>query len=817
MTATPRVSKCLGDAVAQGRLTQDQADEALATVKDVMERHGLPETEAGIRAADEIALAAAEHRRRTALRIIRTDEALQAAASHPAGFSAGVAALFARDITGRAGYSSVEGRARAVRAELHARFADGMEAFRTTALGLKRDVLGLKDFVRELYGQTSGNGVAAAAAKGWQDATDFGLLRFNQAGGTIARRETWRLPQLWDHAKVRAAGPDAFATFMRDAATRGDLRMVDLETGKPLDAARRDAIIAQSYQRIATNGLSDMTPGQPGGAGSVATSRNHYRAFEWTTPDAWFRFNERFGSGDAGIYDILVGHLDGISRDVGMMEVLGPNPQHVARLLVDTARKEGAGPYVVHKLAAIWDHVSGRANSPVSESIAGFFRGIRSWLTAAQLGSAVLSSTTDFATVRQAAAWNGISAADVMSRYLSLLDPRNAADRKLAVRVGLIADGWAQRAAGAMRNQADIIGTDLAGRTADFVLRASGMSAHTQAAKWAFGMELLGHFADQAGRAFDALDAPTQRAFRTYGITPQDWDLIRSRGLWTEEGVSFIHPEQVVRGAPGQPAGDQAAQLAASRMLELVHTESGFAVVEPGALERALLLGRSQPGTLAGEFLRSTMQYKTFPISMMTRHVARGIEAIRGGDRGRYMAATVVSLTVMGAAAMQLKAVAQGRDPRDMTDPKFWGAAFFQGGGAGIFGDFLNAGLNRADRGFYMAAVGGPTAGLADDLARLTGGNIQGVAEGKDTHFGAELARFVQRNAPGTSIWYARLALDRLLWDRLHELADPDVSRRFRRIEQRALKEANQRFWWGPGDAAPERAPSLGAAVGIVP
>lgn len=816
MTTTPRVSKCLADAVTQGRLTQEQADEALAKVQDVMERHGLPETEAGIRAAEELALAAAEHRRRTAMRIIAADRTVGQARSHPSGFVAGVAAIFARDITGRAGYSSVEGRARSVRAELHARFADGLEAFRTTALGLKRDTLGLRDFVRALYGQATGNDVADRAAKGWTDATDFGVQRFNQAGGSLARRETWRLPQLWDHAKVKAGGREAFEAFMQDAARRGDLRMVDLETGQPLDAARRDAIISQAYQRIASNGLSDLQPGRAGGAASIATSRNQYRAFEWTSPEAWFRFNDTYGQGDAGIYDMLVGHLDGIARDIGMMEILGPNPHHLARLLVDTARQDGASAYQAYKLAAIWDHTSGRAASPVSEFLANIARSIRSWLTAAQLGSAVVSSVTDFSTVRQAAAWNGISAGQVMQRYLALLNPANAEDRKLAVRLGLIADGWAQRAAGAMRNQADVVGSDLGGRVADFVLRASGMNAHTQAAKWAFGMELLGHLADQAGKSLDQLDAPLQRAFRTYGIDAADWDLIRTRGLWEEDGARFIHPEQIVRGPDGAATPD-GAQLAASRLLELVNTETGFAVVEPGALERALLLGRSQAGTLSGEFLRATMQYKSFPVSMMTRHLARGIEAYRAGDRGRYMVATVVSLTAMGALAMQLKAIAQGRDPRDMTDAKFWGAAFFQGGGAGIFGDFLNAGLNRADRGFYMAAIGGPTMGLADDLARLTGSNIQGAAEGKDTHFGAELARFVQRNAPGTSLWYARLALDRMMWDRLHELADPDVGRRFRRIEQRALKEANQRFWWGPGDRAPERAPSLGAAIGQDP
>lgn len=816
-TRSPNVAKCLGDAVTAGRLSQDQADEALSIVRRMMREHAMSEGEAAVRAAAKLKEAAETHQRQTALKIIATDRALQDARSHDKGFVAGVAALFGRDAWGRAGYSNVEGRARAIRGELHARFADGLDAFRSRNLGLSRDLPGLRDLVRVLYGEASTNQVAIGAARAWTETTDYAADRFIAAGGGLAKREDWRLPQVWNHDRVKAAGQADFRTFMIEAAERGDLRIRDFETGDMVAPEIRDRIIDQAWERIATNGLSDIEPGRAGQGGMLANSRNSARAFEWTSADAWFRFNDRFGHGDSGIYDLLTGHLDGMSRDIGMLEILGPNPQHLARLLIDHAKLQGAPTYQLHKLEAIWDHVSGAANSPVSQWLATTMRGIRGWLTSAQLGSAVLSSVTDFATLRQTAAWNGISAMQVMQRYGTLLNPANAEDRKLAVRLGLIADGWSQRAVGAMRDQADIVGSDLAGRVADFVLRASGMNAHTQAAKWAFGMEFLGHLADRVGKRLDELEPELQRAFRRYGIDEADWNVIRTHGLWEEDAVRFIHPEQIVRRQVAEIGDRTSGTGVASRLLEMIQTETGFAVVEPGALERALLLGRTRPGTLSGEFVRATMQYKTFPVSMMTRHLMRGLDAYQGGDVGRYMVATAVSLTVMGAVAMQLKALAQGKDPRDMTRATFWGAAFFQGGGAGIFGDFLNSGLNRADRGFYMAAVGGPTAGFVDDLARLTGGNIQATSEGKDANFGAEMARFVQRNTPGTSIWYTRLALDRMMWDRLHELADPNAQRRFQRIEDRAMRELNQRFWWGPGDATPDRAPSLGAMVGATP
>jgi hypothetical protein len=246
---------------------------------------------------------------------------------------------------------------------------------------------------------------------------------------------------------------------------------------------------------------------------------------------------------------------------------------------------------------------------------------------------------------------------------------------------------------------------------------------------------------------------------------------------------------------------------AGTRLLEMINTERGFAVIEPGIAEKAMAMGSSRPGTIEGEFLRSAMQYKAFPIAMMSRHLVRGMEGYRAGDHGKYMVGTAVSLTVMGALAMQLKEVGKGRDPRDMTAPTFWGAAFIQGGGAGIFGDFLNSSLTRSNQSFYMAALGGPTAGFADDLAKLTGANITATQEGKDAHFGRDMANFMRRNTPGTSLWYTRTAMDRMMWDRLQEIMDPQAGQQFRRMEDRARKETGQEFWWQPGQALPSRLP----------
>jgi hypothetical protein len=802
------IKKCLDDLVAQGKLLKPDAARALEAAnraaagysrrmsEDAADTVGVATMTAELRRAAELRV------KQTALQVLSINRAVNDATAHPNGIAAGVAATFARDVHGAAGYSNIEARHDAVLGMLHAKFASGLDAYRSKVAGLSRDVIGLTRFVRELFGENTGDATARAAAVAWKEAADYGAQRFIDAGGNLRMKKSWHLPQHWDDGKIRAAGAAKFHDYMLDALNGGRLAIRDLETGEPVNPLRALEIIDQAYTRIESGGLSDLVPGSPGGA-KLANRRDQVRAFDWTTADAWHDFNRKFGVGDAQVYDLLTGHLDSMARDISLLEILGPNPDAAARVLIDHARKGGASEKRAYFLNAIYDQVTGRAASPVSEGVASFFRGVRAWLSSAQLGSAMLSSATDFAALTATAKWNGLPATEVLGRYISLLNPANAEDRLKAVRLGLVADEWARRASGATRHQAEVVGPELPGRIAEFVMRASGLSPHTQAGRWAFGMEFLGHLADNAGARFDRLDPKLQRAFARHGIDEAAWDAMRKAPMYRDAGVKFMWPE-----AMAKEGGAQAG--AASKLLELVHTEMDFAIPTPGAFERAMMLGQTRPGTWSGEFLRSTAQYKTFPVTVMTTHLMRGLNAARAGDRGVYLASTFVGMTVMGAFAMQLKAIAQGKDPRDMTDGNFWGAAALQGGGLGIMGDFLYSGLNRSDQSFYMSTIGGPTAGLVDDLLRLTGANISANARDKDAHWGADLARFVRKNIPGSTIWYSRLALDRLVLDQLETQINPDYAARFARMEDRAMNDYQQQFWWSPGRAEPRRAPDLG-------
>jgi uncharacterized protein YoaH (UPF0181 family) len=819
-----RHRKCVADAVAAGRISEAMAARVNARVEELMGK-GLSEAEAMRKAAEEITRAAETKQRQTALRILAAARNVELAEAHPEGFAAGVRALLARDLSGKAEYSNVEARARAIRGLAHAGLVDVLDRFRSKMLGLMRDEEGLAGFVRALYGEAPKDPALRALAEAWGRVTDGLVERFNAAGGALPRREDWRLPQAWDRDKVAAAGREAFIRWMEDQHAAGRLSIRDPDTGREVNALRRAEILANAYERIRTEGLVDITPGAARGLGALANRRAEMRAFQWTSAEAWLEANERFGVGNRNLYDLLNGHIDGMARDIAMLEVLGPNPDWMVRYLRDEAARRLAdrpdrARAEAWRIESTWAHVSGLASTPVNEWAAGFFRELRGWLTASRLGSALLSSVSDFATMRQVAAWNGLPAVGWMRDYLRLLNPANAEDRRIAVRAGLLAEAWAQRAAGAMRNQADVIGTGLGSRVADFVLRAQGLTAHTQAARWAIGMEFLGALADRAGREFAALEEPLRRAMQRHGIGPAEWDLLRTHGVQDLGGWRVISPEAVAR-AGNEPADQAAARArleAATRLLEFVQTEARFAVPEPGAAERALMLGQTRPGTFIGEFVRSALQFKSFPVTVMLMHIGRGLNQEGMHGKAAYLASFAIATTLMGALAMQLKDIAKGRDPRNMEDHRFWLAAAAQGGGAGILGDFLFTTVNRADQSLVMNMLGGPMGGLVDDLGRIAGLNIQALDdERKERALGADLARFVRLNTPGTTLWYARLAMDRLLWDRLQWWADPQAGRRFRDAERRALRDYEQEFWWAPGEAAPRRAPSAAAAMGGMP
>ena len=693
----------------------------------------------------------------------------------------------------------------------HAIMTEILATHKRDLLGRTREKMRLENLVRELFGVRTGDSAASEMAEAWSAAAEFLRKAFNEAGGAIPKLESWGLPQTHDVLKVREAGYEAWRDFIQPLLDRK--RMIDWRTDKPLGDAELEIALRAAWETIRTDGWSKTKPSGAAGGTMVANRHGDHRFLHFADGDAWLKYSERFGSGDA--FTAMMGHTAAMARDVGLMRALGPNPRATLRWMQESVQKsvsETGSRTDVDKanagadaLETLYDVYTGAANRPADGQWARAFMGTRNFITSSMLGSAALAAVSDLHFQRLAAHFSSLSHAGILDRYVALLDPRNGDERKLAVRLGLIAEEWTRIAASQARYLGEIEGPEWSQRLADFTLRVSGLSPWTQAGRWAFGMEFMGLLADRTSRSFDALEPELQKTMARYGLEAEAWEVIRQAPLYRHKGAAFLRPDDIANLAGHGP---KRADELATRVMAMIQTETEYAVPTSSIRARAVLAGRVRPGTVPGELLRSTLMFKNFGITMISTH---GRRAWTEGAAGRldYAASLAIGSAIMGAISMTMKDISKGRDPRDMMEhpAAFWAAAIAQGGGFGIFGDFFFSDHNRFGGGI-AETIAGPVVSFAGDAAKLTLGNAAQAIKGERMEFSRELVNFIGRySGPPSSVWYGRLGYERTIINRLQQMADPKFDKRVRALERKLEREQGSGFWWRPGDGLPGGSP----------
>lgn len=711
--------------------------------------------------------------------------------------------------------TSVETRKNAIRGLALSRMNDVLATFRRNLVGSVRNKAKLRNVIKEAFGEETGDIHARELAQAWSEASEYLRKRFNAAGGAISKMKNWGFPQYHNMLEIRKAGYEEWRNFIQG---RLDLdEMIDETTGLPFNQESIEIALNEVYQTLISNGANKLRPtGAPSGK-SLANQKRDHRFLKFKNADSWFEYQERFGN--SNVFDTMIGHIDTMSRDIAFMETLGPNPDATLNYVRTMLIKEAAGDpsktnrinRKISTMEAMYSAASDRNNVPVDSFIAQTFSGLRQILISAQLGAASLAAITDFNFLRIAKQMSGLPQTDTLRRYLDFISPLSVQEKgKIAVSQGLIAQGWTAVAAGQMRFVGDISGPEITRRISDFVMRASLLSPHTQANQWAFGMSFTNYVAQNRAVAWKDLPKELRNTLDNYGFNEGRWDVIRQTKPMEYEGEAFLTGPDIESRTDIQP---KLALDLSTRYLEMINSETNFAVPSHSLRGRVFLTGDSRPGTLGGELSRSFAMYKNFGVSLMNTHMARGLVQPGIGGKGKYIADLIISTALMGALALQLKEMAKGRDPRSMDSVEFWSASLLQGGGLGIFGDFLFSDTSRYGGGLEQTFAG-PVVGLASDIKNLTIGNIQQAARGEDPKFVNESIQFAARYTPGSSIFYMRAALERLVIDRLRLMSDPKAARDMQQLERKYMREYGQRYWWRPGQLKPERAPNLGAAVG---
>ncbi|MGE0373107.1 MAG: hypothetical protein AB7Q01_14665 [Gammaproteobacteria bacterium] len=746
--------------------------------------------------------------RRLALAIERQVQNRVIVSTHPEGGVRGLLSLLIKDKADRGATLSIEDRARAITRAGMSQMVDIFDTFadRLSSWGLRNDSPYTRALVKAFFGEdtsTYAHDIARAAKAGaerWEQVAGELRERFNLAGGDIGLIDNWAIPQSHAQERVRLRGVDAWVNDVLPLLDRARYTNVD---GSTMSTKQVKELLYGSWETIATGGLARLQPGTYRGPGMVANRHQHPRILHFENADAWLKYHHRYG--EKSILGTLTAHVEGLAREVALLEVLGPNPRHAFTLLLDEQRVAGAPESAVRYLQNVFAHLTGEANRVEWHTLARFAQGARNLQTAAKLGGAVLSSVTDFASSLVTARFNRLPFMQHARNVLTALDPRVQADVRLAQRAGIGLDAML----GELNRWADdSLGGGWSAKLAQGVMRASGLQALTEANRRAFSVTMMSTMGHLSRTPWESLHAADRAHLTSYGLTPADWRVLSRVTLedWGGGNHTMLTPHAIAGltedalGATGADATRLRNDLVA-KTLGMILSEESYAVVTPGVRERALMIGNLKKGTAAGEIARSLWLFKSFPVAVIAKHWMRGWGQRTVGGKAAYLASYLVGSTVLGALAVQLKDLAKGREPRETDTPQFWSAAFLQGGGASLFGDFALSDQSRYGRSFTESLLG-PLGSSVADVYDLTLGNVHQAARGEPTDAGAEAVRFVQANTPGMSLWYARAALDHLMFHQLQEYVSPGYLRRMRR---RVREETGQDFWWTPGQVVPGR------------
>jgi hypothetical protein len=510
------------------------------------------------------------------------------------------------------------------------------------------------------------------------------------------------------------------------------------------------------------------------------------------------------------MYDAMIGHVGAMARTIGMVERYGPNPNQQFNLQRDLAqRADGDKRVFANRPQAYWDILTGTANAPQAARLAEVGQGIRNIQTFGKLAGAVLSSVTDLGTSIVTAGYNKLSYWD----WLKNTATAGGKDAKAFMNThGMIAESMLSDL---NRWSGDHLQQGWTSRLANSTMKLSLMNAWTDTVRRGFSMTMMQGLGKMSGKKWADLTEWDRSHLGRKGITEADWAVVNQAQLTDFNGTPMLTPEAIAA------SGDARAGEVTAKILGFITDESEYAVINPDMATKAVQTwGGLQTGTGAGELARLTMQFKSFPIAMISRHWRRMLEGDRGLDgapalanKMAYTAALMLTTTALGAIAFQAKQVVQGKDPVDMTTGKFWSRAFAQGGGLGFMGDII-LGDTTQDRS-PLDSLGrlllGPTFGSAADAWELTKGNVDEAMAGKATHAGAESLRFGQSHLPYINLWYAKAALNHAFLHAVQENLSPGYLARQRK---RAAKDWEQDYWWEPGEAMPDRAPDLSTIGG---
>lgn len=697
---------------------------------------------------------------------------------------------------------------------------DFIDANRSKLAGLTQNTKDMPDVVRAILGQETKN--PSANTFGRQIREKFTELNkmFDQAGGHIGFIENY-FPQVHDGYKLLKVSADEWIEGLLPLLDRE--RMVDFETGLPLSDEKLLKMMREDYESITTNGLAEMAERAAEGKQTFGMGQDLYarrsqsRFYQFKDADSFLEYNAKFGFGEEGLFDAIFNHIESMSRDIGIMKEMGPKPNAMMRrfnVMMEADPVARNAPNQKKFVNGMYDVLTGKiyrhGTLPLWYEA---LEGTKDVMRSAYLSLASVSALTDMGYQRLALKMNGLPSKKVISRYGKLL--ASSENRKAASRLGFITGAVQGRGVAAARYADDSMSRGITKWMSNFTNRASGLQIMTDAGRMAPMLELMGFLADSkvSNTQWKSLNPTLKATAKQYGITKSDWDIAMQADLFEIDGGAYLRPQDIVRVAG--ISKKKAVEI--SYKFDTWATRLGEqAVNEPTLRTRTItsgaFTGSAETGTVSRAFWSSVGMFKSFAVTNMQNFFLPILRQTLQDPKSKagLFGEMALYTTFLGALAIQGKDILKGRDPRPVDDWKFWRAAALQGGGLGLFGDFMFADHSRFGRDL-TTELAGPVFGLGSDVWKVAKGNLdKAIDEDQEANFIGSAAQLIRRTFPVIKTPYTSLFVERVLFDSAEKIATGnDFRKKTNRIKRNLKKNYEQGFWWEPGTLAPQSLPDF--------
>ncbi|MBX9867995.1 MAG: hypothetical protein K2Y14_13870 [Burkholderiales bacterium] len=578
---------------------------------------------------------------------------------------------------------------------------------------------------------------------------------------------------------------------------------------------------------------------------SLRAVKNQQRKLHFKDADAVIEYRNEFGNRD--FQSSVIGTMKANTRKLALTKTLGVNYERNLKEIAEDFRKSSPVLETRKKLSSWIDKnmldqlksMDGRADRPVNELGARVCSNIRAIKSMASLGMATISAISDVvnaaAFLNQKGMGRGV-VVDSIAGLAKAFKGFSAEHKQFIAANGVFAESVLSNAY--RFGEADnSVGKWLA-KSQHIFFNMTGLDQWTNSTRLNAMDSLMYHMASYADKEHSQLSKSLQRSLGMFNIGELDWNLIRQSNLKQLDGRNYLgtsefeslrpkieaeYAQQGISGDLLKAATDKRLEQLKRNMYNFYMDGMASMIIEPNAATKYYgTWGGQAPGTVIGELARFAMQFKSFSVGFMRNTLFDKLyerhdsfwgkngylmdTSAEGKLQKMHMAKFIAGLTVAGYMAGMIKDLLKGKEPRPIFKDDGWPngetltAAFLQGGGAGIYGDFMFGDYNRFGGGLADTLMG-PVGGQVGQLAAI-GAALRPALIGDDTpDVGAKVARLAIGNTPFVNTFYTSAAFNYLFAYSLQEKLNPGY---LNRMERNMKKNNDQEFMFPPSEYAPQ-------------